>query len=69
MAPARAAADSAARTAIAHERSIDVNSFAARSVGVAPLAADSSDPVAGPLAYALPDLLMADLAQSHQVVV
>ena len=69
VAPARATADSAARVAIANERSIDVNAFAARSVGVAPLAADTSDPIAGPLAYALPDLLMADLAQSHQVVV
>jgi TolB-like protein len=70
VAPSRAtAADSAARRAIANERNIDVNSFAARSVGVAPLAADTADPIAGPLAYALPDLLMADLAQSHQVVV
>ena len=69
VAPARATADSAARAAIANERAIDVNSFAARSVGVAPLAADTNDPIAGPLAYALPDLLMTDLAQSHQVVV
>ena len=68
-APARASADSAARSAIANERSVDVNSFAPRSVGVAPLAADTTDPIVGPLAYALPDLLMADLAQSHQVVV
>jgi hypothetical protein len=69
-APARAgAADSAARRAIANEHSIDVNAFAPRSVGVAPLAADTADPFAGPLAYALPDLLMVDLAQSHQVVV
>ncbi len=67
--PARAAADSAARRAIANERGIDVRALPERSIGVAPLAADTNDRIVGPLAYALPDLLMADLAQSHQVVV
>ncbi|HZS59630.1 MAG TPA: CsgG/HfaB family protein [Gemmatimonadaceae bacterium] len=69
MSPARATADSAARKAIANEQRINVASIPSNTIGVAPLAADSSDPIAGPLAYALPDLLMADLAQSHQVVV
>jgi len=69
VSPARATADSAARKAIANEQRINVASIPSNTIGVAPLAADSSDPIAGPLAYALPDLLMADLAQSHQVVV
>jgi TolB-like protein len=69
-APARAAAaDSAARRAIANEQGINVAAIPSNTIGVAPLAADTADPFVGPLAYALPDLLMADLAQSHQVVV
>jgi TolB-like protein len=69
VSPARATADSAARSAIANEQRINIASIPSNTIGVAPLAADTSDPIAGPLAYALPDLLMADLAQSHQVVV
>jgi len=69
VSPARATADSAARKAIANEQQINVASIPSNTIGVAPLAADTNDPIAGPLAYALPDLLMADLAQSHQVVV
>jgi TolB-like protein len=69
VSPARATADSAARKAIANEQQINIASIPSNTIGVAPLAADTNDPIAGPLAYALPDLLMADLAQSHQVVV
>jgi TolB-like protein len=69
-APARASkADSAARSAIANEHNINVAAIPSNTIGVAPLGADSADPIVGPLAYALPDLLMGDLAQSHQVVV
>jgi TolB-like protein len=69
-APARAAAaDSAARRAIANEAGINVAAIPQNTIGVAPLGADTADPIVGPLAYALPDLLMSDLAQSHQVVV
>ncbi len=65
----RAGADSAARVAIANERSIDAASLPARAVGVAPFAADPADTIATALAYGLADLLLTDLSRSRQLTV
>ena len=64
-----AAADSAARVAIANERSIDAATLPTRAVGVAPFAADPADTIATALAYGLADLLLTDLSRSRQLTV
>ncbi|HEX5435548.1 MAG TPA: CsgG/HfaB family protein [Gemmatimonadaceae bacterium] len=69
IAPRRAAADSAARAAIANERAINPATLPAHTLGVAPFDVASSDTLIAPLAYGLADLLMTDLARSSQVQV
>lgn len=69
LAPARAAADSSARTAIASERTLDASQLPERSVGVAPLAVAPADSALAPLGYGLADLLLTDLSRSSQLQV
>lgn len=66
---ARAEADSAAKAAIAAERSLDPATLPARSVGVAPLFVAGDDTALAPLGYGLADLLITDLARSAQLEV
>ncbi|MGI8499077.1 MAG: CsgG/HfaB family protein [Gemmatimonadaceae bacterium] len=66
---ARAAADSAARLAVANERALAPGPLAAASVGVAPLAVDLADSTLAPLGYGLADLLITDLARSARLQV
>jgi TolB-like protein len=62
-----AAAEAAARLAIANERSIAVASFPERSLAVTPFAVSSSDTLIAPLAYGLADILITDLQRSGQL--
>lgn len=64
-----AAAERAAREAIARERSLDASTLAPRSVSVVPFQFAGADTSLTPLGYALADLLLTDLAQSRQLVV
>jgi TolB-like protein len=52
---------------IATERSLDVASFPAHSVGVTPFGVRTGDTVIAPLAYGLADLLLTDLSRSRQL--
>jgi TolB-like protein len=61
------AAEAAARSAIANERSLNASSFPERSVGVAPFAVSASDSAIAPLAYGLADILITDLQRSGQL--
>ena len=60
-------AELAARQAVAAEQSIRADTLPLRSLGVAPFSVNGVDATLAPLAYALADLLMADLAQSAQL--
>lgn len=65
----RAEADRAAKEAIAAESSLAAAPVDERTIGIPAFTAAPTDSVAGPLAYALPDLLLGDLARSHSIVV
>src|SRR5688572_19931288 len=60
-------AELAARRAVAAEQSIRADTLPVRSLGVAPFSVDGVDTALAPLAYALADLLMTDLARSAQL--
>lgn len=60
-------ADAAARAAIAAEQALGATVPAGRTVGVVPLR--TTDPALDPLAYALADLILTDLARSRQIAV
>jgi TolB-like protein len=62
-------ADSAARQAVATEQSIDLATFAERSLGIPPFEVRTTDTALAPLAYGLADLLVTDLARSSQLQV
>ena len=62
-----AAAEAAAKQAIANERSLQVASFPERSLGITPFAVSSSDTTIAPLAYGLADILTTDLERSGQL--
>jgi len=64
-----AAAERAAREAVARERALDASTLAPRSVSVVPFQFAGADSALDPLGYALADLLLTDLAQSRQLVV
>ena len=61
------AAEAAARTAIANERSINPASFPERTIGVAPFAVSAADTSLGALGYGLADILITDLQRSGQL--
>jgi TolB-like protein len=67
VSPVVARADSIARAAIASEQSIDPATFPERSVGVAPLMVQVTDPSLAPLGWGLADLLTTDLARSREL--
>jgi TolB-like protein len=62
-----AAAEAAARQAIANERSIDVATIPERSLGITPFAVNAGDTLIAPLAYGLADILITDLQRSDQL--
>ncbi|HEX6807782.1 MAG TPA: CsgG/HfaB family protein [Gemmatimonadaceae bacterium] len=65
----RRLADSAARAAIASERSLDAASLPERTVGVAPLQVTGGDSTISSLGFGLADLLITDLSRSAQLQV
>ncbi|NNF38135.1 MAG: hypothetical protein HKN71_05680 [Gemmatimonadetes bacterium] len=65
--PIRLAADSAVRSALAMEASLDPADFPDGSVGVMPLRVDALDPDLAPLGFGLAELLMSDLAKSSRL--
>jgi hypothetical protein len=70
VAPARREqADLVARQAIAAESTLVHTPLDERTIGVSAFAAEPTDTLVGPLAYALPDLLLGDLARSHSITV
>ena len=68
-APTPADADSAARAAIASEKTIDPTRIPERAVAVPPMSITSSDTTLAPLAYGLAELLANDLARSSRLTV
>ena len=62
-----AAADEAARAAIANERAINPATFPQRTIGVAPFAVSAADTALGALGYGLADILITDLQRSGQL--
>ena len=70
VAPERvAAAEEAARRAVAAERSLGTAELPAHTIAVPPLRAHGADTSLTPLAYGLADLLMTDLARSARLQV
>ncbi len=69
-APARSpAATAAAHEAVREERALAGAGAMSRTIGVTAMRADTTDSVAVSIAYALSDLMIADLAQSPQLTV
>jgi len=62
-------AEQAAHRAIANEKSIDASAFPPQSVGVVPFGVQVADTTLSSLGYGLADLLMNDLARSHELIV
>jgi TolB-like protein len=67
LTPAVLAADSAIRSAIQSEASLDASRFPRGSVGVLPFQVAATDTMLAPLGYGLAALLMTDLARSAQL--
>ena len=67
--PVTLAADSAVRSALAMEASLDPASFPEGSVAVLPFRVDAVDPALAPLGFGLAELLMSDLARSSRLQV
>ena len=63
------AAESLAAAAVRNEQRLQADSLPARTVAVAPFAVHTTDTSLVPLGDGLADLLMTDLAQSHQLTV
>lgn len=62
-------AEKAARQAIANEKAIDASKFPLQSVGVVPFGVRAADTTLSSLGYGIADLLMNDLARSHELIV
>jgi TolB-like protein len=67
--PRVAAADSAARSALAQEASLSSTTSTSRAIAVAPLAAPANDSILGPLAFGISELIATDLAEARALAV
>jgi TolB-like protein len=65
----QAAAEQAARDAIANEQALDFTTMDPRSLGIPPFESPPSDTILAALGYGLADLLTTDLARSGQLQV